>query len=263
MSRALLKSIQQQTDTRLILPFGTSARIGDVVRLGRDGGFSIEGSTKSILGMARPTAQDIRAGGEVNQTYQSAKGVKFEFRLAGKASTLFPQLPSASAGFDIEFASADAWILALTGRTLLSFTEENRFRQPILDPNKRRLVGGLIRLRNPSGLWDRDGDSGICGIFCGAHPHLYGGDSSAAGSVASPRTDACPDRTGNQQPVRIRCCATKPRRESPGAWWLGRTDASHHVGAASPRQALSAASACVPVERRQPSKSDPRQKTAR
>jgi hypothetical protein len=67
----------------------------------------------------------------------SGKDTSCHFRAAGEASALFPELPAAAAKFDITFASAKSWVLAVTGRSLNSLDEVNRFRGPILDAYRR------------------------------------------------------------------------------------------------------------------------------
>lgn len=139
MSWDLLKTIQKETDIRLILPLGLNVRVGDIVRVGDSGNFSLQGSTKSILGMARPSAQNLIEGPPVDQTWMSSEGVKWDFRTSGKGSSLFPSLPKGSACFDIKFESADSWLLALAGRRLLTFTEADWYRKPIIDAYKRKV----------------------------------------------------------------------------------------------------------------------------
>lgn len=139
MSLSLIKSIQKKgTDLRLILPFGLDLRIGDVISVGKDGQFILEGSTATLLGIARPTGAAIRSTKIPTADFvaQGGKGTSINFRPAGKASTLFPKIPVGNAGFDIFFASANGWVLAFTGRSL-STAAANPFRQPILDAYKR------------------------------------------------------------------------------------------------------------------------------
>lgn len=132
MSWRLIKEIQGDTDLRLILPFGLTVRLGDVISVGKDGTLKLEGSAKSMLRMSagKPREGDERG---VDLLQQSKRGTKFSFRAAGTASTLFENLPSADAGFDIEFGSADAWLMALKGRSIDTLDELERFRRPILD----------------------------------------------------------------------------------------------------------------------------------
>ncbi|GAT03709.1 hypothetical protein [Mycolicibacterium fortuitum] len=143
MSWDLLRSVQERTDTRLIIPFGLEIRIGDVIRVDPNGEFTLEGSTSSVLGVPRPSSKDIRDGRAVDLADMFGKGATRTFRVEGEASTLFPDLPSATAGFDISFNSANSWLLALTGRNIRSFTEVDRYRKPILDAYGR-------------GVWRRD-----------------------------------------------------------------------------------------------------------
>jgi len=50
MSWTLIKSIQKDTDMRLILPFGLNLKLGDIVSVSRrDGNFTLEGTSASIL----------------------------------------------------------------------------------------------------------------------------------------------------------------------------------------------------------------------
>src|ERR1700676_1103894 len=131
MSWSLIKSIQNETDLRLILPFGLAVRLGDVVSVGRDGNLALEGSSASLLG--QPAGEPRPAGAVIDLMRQSGTGTTCVFRAAGTASTLFPSLPSTTAGFDIGFDSQEGWVLACSGRSLTSLDEVNRFRQPILD----------------------------------------------------------------------------------------------------------------------------------
>jgi hypothetical protein len=135
----LLRDVQKQTDIRLIFPLGLTVRVGDIISVGKDGNFRLEGSTKAILDIARPSGKSLVEGRPTDQTWMSGEGTKLGFRASAAASTLFTDLPEGSAGFDVTFASADTWLLALTGRKLVTFTEANSFRQPILDAFKRKV----------------------------------------------------------------------------------------------------------------------------
>lgn len=134
MSLKLIKSIQKDTDLRLILPFGLSLKLGDVIAVGPDGTFSLEGDVRSLLGIS---AGRSRTGEPTDSSWSSGKNVSHEFRLAGRASTLFPQLPHASAGMDVKLDSAKSWLLAVRGRQLRALENVNRFRAPILDAYRR------------------------------------------------------------------------------------------------------------------------------
>ena len=136
MSWKLIQSIQKKTDLRLILPFGLSVKLGDVINVGRDGNFALEGSCKSILEMSagKPRQAD---NGKGDLMIQSGKEAKYVFRGEGSASSFFPQVPSAHGGFDVSFGKADSWILALKGRTIDSLSELNRFRHPIVTSFER------------------------------------------------------------------------------------------------------------------------------
>jgi hypothetical protein len=130
MSWELVKSIQKTTDLRLVLPFGLNLKLGDVVAVGKDGVFTLEGTSASLLGM--PAGAPRPAGTAIDLMEQSGNDTKIVFRPQGTASGLFEGLPSAQAGFDISFDSATSWLLAVTGRALASLDEINRFREPIL-----------------------------------------------------------------------------------------------------------------------------------
>jgi hypothetical protein len=130
MSWKLIKSIQEDTDLRLILPFGLALQLGDVVSVDKNGSFALEGESGSVLGV--PT-NDPRRGKPVDIEQLSGDDTSCSFRAAGDASTLFPDLPKASAGLDITFGSASSWALAVTGRSLSSLEEVNKFREPILN----------------------------------------------------------------------------------------------------------------------------------
>ncbi len=132
MSWTLIKSIQKDTDLRLIMPFGLNLKLGDIISVSRrDGSFTLEGTSASILevpvGGVRPPQQ---AG--VDLLRQSGKSVSLQFRAQGKASTLFPELPNANAGFDIKFDSADSWLLAVVNRQISALDDLDRFRRAIL-----------------------------------------------------------------------------------------------------------------------------------
>ena len=130
MSWDLIRAVQRDTDVRLILPFGLALRLGDVISVGKDGGFTLQGSAKTLLGVGWGKA---RTGKGVDIEGSSGKDVSRQFRAAGKASTVFKNLPAASASLDVSFGSAESWLLAMTDRTLRSFEDVNRFRVPILD----------------------------------------------------------------------------------------------------------------------------------
>ncbi len=132
MSWKLIKAIQEGTDLRLILPFGLNLKLGVVISVGKDGNFTLEGSSRSLLGMSAGMPRATQpAAVDLNRT--SGKETQLTFRAAGTASSLFPDLPSARAGFDLSFGTADSWLLAIMGRVIESLDEVNRFRRPILD----------------------------------------------------------------------------------------------------------------------------------
>jgi hypothetical protein len=131
MSWELIKSIQKATDLRLIQPFGLNLRLGDVIGVGENGEFTLEGTCESLLGIKSGSPRPPVNG--LDLMVESDKGVKCEFRAAGTASALFPKAPSTNAGFDITFGSENQWVLALIGRSLTSLDQINRFRLPILN----------------------------------------------------------------------------------------------------------------------------------
>jgi hypothetical protein len=130
MSWDLIKAVQSDTDVRLILPFGLALRLGDVVSVARDGTFRLEGSVKSLLNLAPGKS---RTGKPVDIEQSSGADTSFQFRAAGQASTVFPNLPAASAALDISLSSAKSWVMVATERSLRSFEDVDRYRQPILD----------------------------------------------------------------------------------------------------------------------------------
>jgi len=133
MSWKLIKSIQKkETDLRLILPLGLNLRPGDVISVAKNGEFLLEGTADSILGRGLVSARTQQPA-KVNLYNQSGSKTQVQFRAAGTASGLFQGLPSADAGVDISFGSADEWVLALTGRSLTTLQNINNFRRPILD----------------------------------------------------------------------------------------------------------------------------------
>ena len=129
MSWNLIRSLQQDTDLRLILPFGLSVRLGDIVSVDRNGNLTLQGRCESHL---RLEAGSPRVGQPIDLMHQSGDGTSITYRGEGTASSLFPQLPSASAGFDVSFGSQNSYLLALKGRVLATLTDLDRFRQPIL-----------------------------------------------------------------------------------------------------------------------------------
>jgi hypothetical protein len=137
MSTELVSAIQRATDLRLILPFGLNVKVGDVVSVSDSGDLSLEGIALTVLGIA---AGRPRPSGEPIDVYrQSGKGVSCEFRAAGKASSLFPQLPKALAKVDVQLGSARSWVLAITNRRLASLPGLERFRAPILAAYSNRV----------------------------------------------------------------------------------------------------------------------------
>lgn len=129
MSWDLIKAIQKDTDVRLILPFGLALRPGDVISVARNGTFTLEGNARSLLDL-RPGK--LRTGQPVDIEQSSGKDTAWQFRAAGQASTIFPGLPAASAALDLSLSSSKSWVLAVTGRSLRSFEDVDRYRQPIL-----------------------------------------------------------------------------------------------------------------------------------
>jgi hypothetical protein len=134
MSWSLINSIKNKTDLRMILPIGLALEIGDVVSVGDDGILTLEGKCSSILGVKPGKAG--ATGQPVDTMTTSDKGVTISFRAAGSASSISDQVPSAKAGFDIRFAKAESWLLAILGREIKSL-EVNKLRAPILDAYNR------------------------------------------------------------------------------------------------------------------------------
>lgn len=137
MSWDLIKSIQKETDLRLILPFGLNLQLGDVINVGRDGDFTLEGNCRALLGVKPGPVRPPQDGTDIER--QSGRGTTWVFHAAGTASTLFPNLPSDRAGFDIKFEQANGWVLSLTGRRVSALEQVNQFRQPILDSYRRKV----------------------------------------------------------------------------------------------------------------------------
>ena len=133
----LIDSIRGEGDQRLIQPFGLSLKPGHIVSVNKSGDLSFEGTSQGILGVDPGDTMPPQAPDNI--LYQHGEGIKAGFRASGQASTLFPDLPTATAGIDISFASADSWILALNGRQLLSLNGLFPFRQPILDAYRRNV----------------------------------------------------------------------------------------------------------------------------
>lgn len=134
MSLSLIKSIQDDTDLRLIVPFGLTLQMGDVISVSPDGEFTLQGNVKSLLGASTGRS---RAGNPVDMSWSSGNNVEVAFHAGGKASTVFPDLPAASARLEVSFGSAKSWLLAMRGRKLRSLENLDRFRVPILDAYRR------------------------------------------------------------------------------------------------------------------------------
>jgi hypothetical protein len=129
--KRLIKSVQQATDVRLVLPFGLNLVVGDVVSIDKkDGNLTLEGSTRSLLRMEPGTPRTPAPPGD--SWWLHGKGSQCTFRGAGTASALFAGAADASAGFDIHFDSAQSWLLATRKRQLASLDEVHRYRAPIL-----------------------------------------------------------------------------------------------------------------------------------
>jgi hypothetical protein len=136
MSWRLIKTIQEATDLRLIVPFGLSLKLGDVISVGKDGRFTLEGTSRTLLDL-EPGQPRLDNAKKVDLREQFGRDTSCQFRAAGHASTLFDNLPKANAGFDISFGAADGWILAVDGRSLASLDRLDRFRRPILEAYNR------------------------------------------------------------------------------------------------------------------------------
>ena len=135
MSLKLIQSIQKATDLRLILPIGLNLALGDVISVGQDGVFSLQGSCRSLVGV--PPGSSRPPGAKVDFQQQAGEGTVCAFRAAGTASSLFPDVPHANAGFDITLAAVDSWVLALVGRQLTALDQIDHFREPILNAYDR------------------------------------------------------------------------------------------------------------------------------
>lgn len=174
MSWELIKDIQSETDLRLVLPFGLSLQVGDVISVGRrDGIMTLEGTTDSLLGCSVSKRKDPGSG-PVSFMSQSHKGMEIRFRAAGEASTLFEGLPSAKAGADIAFSSANAWIMGVIGRSLSVASETAELRQKIIDAYRRgvwqpdwALVNSVGTVNRMTLLASRSGDSKVALEFGG------------------------------------------------------------------------------------------------
>lgn len=119
-----------------MLPLGLDVRLGDVVSVSRDGTLLLEGSCASLLGAARGPSRESSPG----DLYKlSTDRSSCSFRAAGEASSLFPELPTASAHIDVYFESSSSWLLAAVGRRLHSVEDVNRLRSPIMDAYLRNV----------------------------------------------------------------------------------------------------------------------------
>ena len=129
-----------QVDGRLVRPFGLSVKLGDVVQVQSNGNLSLQGSCRTLLGL-NPTP--ARQGPPGDLFVQSAAGTSIAFRAAGTGSTLYPDLPSADACLDIQLANSQSWLLACRQRVLHTLTDQNRYREAILQSFQR-------------GVWQKD-----------------------------------------------------------------------------------------------------------
>jgi|GEM_PF-3798612 len=137
MSWKLIQSVQKETDLRLVMPFGLALKPGDIVSVARDGTFTREGNCETLLRVPRGTL--VASGDKTDLVRQYGSGTQVSFRATGQASNLFPDLPSAKAGVDVSLAAADAWVLAVIGRALVSLDGLARFRQPILTAYRNKI----------------------------------------------------------------------------------------------------------------------------
>ena len=176
MSWELIKSIQTNgADLRLILPFGLALKPGDVISVNRkDGAFRLEGTCSSVLGMEAGKLRTEKPATSFSLFRQSGSDVKMAFRAKGAASNLFEGLPSANAGYDISFGSANSWLLAFTGRTLTVLEEGNAFRRPILDAYRWKtwlpdwaLVTGIGRVERMTLIASRSSHTNVAIAFRG------------------------------------------------------------------------------------------------
>ena len=133
----LMKAIQAATDLRLVLPFGLSLQLGDVVSVGEDGRYTLEGSTRSQLGMDPGKQHEASAPEDFWKLFDDDSTCTY--RPAGTASAPFPDLPSESSGFDVHFESDRGWLLAAAGWQVRTLDTLNRFRRPILDACQRKV----------------------------------------------------------------------------------------------------------------------------
>lgn len=113
------------------MPFGLNLKLGDVVSVNRNGTFNLEGTSASLLSRKVGKVRQPQPA-NVNLMRQSGSDTSLKFRTKGSASTLFENLPTANAGFDISFGSASGWMLAFTGRAISAIEELDTFRGDIL-----------------------------------------------------------------------------------------------------------------------------------
>lgn len=165
MSWELIRTIQRKTDMRLILPFGLRVQIGDIISVSRkDGSFQIEGTTTTILGVTAGPIREAQDG--IRLFHQSGGGTSIRVLAEGETSALFKQLPSAGAGFDIQFASADDWLLAVLGRRVWQMESVAYFRNAVLWSHHYgvwqpdwALVTGISEAERMTLLASRSGDT--------------------------------------------------------------------------------------------------------
>ena len=103
-----IQKARQEFKVRPILPFGLGLEIGTVGTL-EDDQFVIRGTSQSILRVS-PGATTPAVAGEQNWLLQSGRDVKATFVPAGQTSSLFPNLPSASARVELSFGRDDSYL---------------------------------------------------------------------------------------------------------------------------------------------------------
>jgi hypothetical protein len=207
---------------RMILPFGLNLKIGDVISVAKNGEFRLETKASTLFHITPGVPRTEPGKVDLARRYGTATSVTF--REAGTASTLFPQLPSAAAGFDIAFGSADGWVLAVTGRALETLDEIDRFRAPILDAYQRKvwkadwaLVTAIFRADRMTLLASKTSDTKIALNVNGQFTPGAGNEVKLTAGVSIVQSNQDITQCIWPEPMPVACSALRVRDD----WWSG------------------------------------------
>jgi hypothetical protein len=138
----IVKRAKSELGMRPILPLGQTVTAGAIGTIDDNGAFRYWGSSKSLLGLSpgRPLP-DSKARPNFGAT--SGKDVSVGFKASGKASTLFPDLPKASARVEVSFAKKNSCLISARDISVKTLAE----------PYK---LADAIKARYLAGAWDPD-----------------------------------------------------------------------------------------------------------